>query len=553
MNENTDSDVKVVLYARASSQKQKDKGLSVSAQLRAMRGFSRQQGWSIFLESSDNGYSGRDRNRPGLAEALVALESGEIDKLVVWKLDRLARDTVLSAAIRVRLEENGVSVYSLHEPIGSSPQEQLMARIFEDIAEFYSANLAQDIKRGVREVAKRGFYPFSTAPIGYERIAVQEGNATRFLLKKDTSSATAMSRIFHEYSNGRTAPEIVETLNSEGVAAGRAKRWTQKRLYYLLRNRTYCGDTVIKGGSKNPRKWEIIKDTHEPIVDRDTFERVQIILDSRGTNHAIYRWESSPYLLSGLLRCGLCGSHLGGKSAKSGKNHYYVCQKYHQEGKNACSGVRMQQRQLEEFVLRQVRAVILDDENLQQLVVLVNRELASLRAKSDSRLQEIDRSLASRRRKLDKLYDALENDTLELADIAPRIRVRRQEIAEIEVAAAQARAQVSETHLREVSLETVLEYAVTLKKTLRTGTPRDRKVFLAGLIQSIAVWPGEVNIEYRLPIAEKPETEDLVSSVLGRVLSGGGGGSRTRVRSAFGSVSTSLVPHFNLNSHSPAD
>ncbi len=554
MQEMTDSKgraARVILYARASSEKQKDKNLSVSAQVRAMRGFARQQGWTVARVIEDDGFSGRDRSRPGLAKALAILESDEIDMLVVWKLDRLARDTVLSAAIRVRLQKAGVSVYSLHEPIGSSPQEQLMARIFEDIAEFYSANLAQDIKRGIREVTKRGFYPFSTAPVGYQRVAAQEGKATRYKLEPDPMLAPILRRIFEEYAHGRTATEIVQVLNSAGLPAGRARRWTTKRLYYLLKNQAYCGDTVLKNSSTDSSKWEVFPDTHKPLVDRDEFERVQEILKSRGQNHAIRRWETSSYLLSGLAVCGICGSPLTGESAKSGKNLYYTCGRYHQEGTDACEGVRIPKRHLEDFVLRQARAAILDDANLREVARLVSQELSFLRSETDSRLLEIDRALSEKRRKLERLYDALEDGALDVEELAPRIRERREEMAEIEKYAVQVKEEAGNAHLLEVSLEQVLGYAARLRETLRIGTRAERKRFLSGLIQSIVVTRGEVEIEYRLPSPDKTETEDLVSPVLESILSGGGGGSRTRVRNTFQSASTSLVPYFDLNPPCP--
>ena len=342
---------RVFVYARASSKRQADKELSVSAQLRAIRGYAREQQWLIVEEFVDNGYSGRDRKRPALNRMLSCLGGEEIDKIAVWKLDRLARDSILSAAIRERLQETGASLFSLHEPTGESPQEQLMARFFEGIAEFYSANLSQDIKRGQREVARRGFYPFSTAPVGFTRVRATDGKATRFLLKQDPKHGPVISRIFSEYASGQTVPEIVKNLNQEGIKAGKRDRWTAKRLYYVLRNPVYCGDLTIGNKSNGEREVIVVSHGSEALVPRETFERVQAIMDARAGSHAVRRWEDSPYLLSGLVRCGLRGRHMAGESAKSGKHHYYVCQKHRQEGKESCPGVRMPKRQLEDFVV----------------------------------------------------------------------------------------------------------------------------------------------------------------------------------------------------------
>jgi len=105
-------------------------------------------------------------------------------------------------------------------------------------------------------------------------------------------------------------------------------------------------------------------------------------------------------------------------------------------------------------------------------------------------------------------------------------------------------AEDARTHQAEASIEQVPECAMGLRETLRRGDPRDGKRFLVELTQSIVVKPGEVEIEYRLPGPEKPETEDVASPVLESLLSGGGGGSRTRVRSNRRSASTGLVSRF---------
>ena len=202
--------------------------------------------------------------------------------------------------------------------------------------------------------------------------------------------------------------------------------------------------------------------------------------------------------------------------------------------------------------MRQARALILDDENLGRLVTQVNQELEARRGEVGEKLDQLNRSLADRRGRLERLLDAVETGALELQDVTSRLQGRRREIAEIEQEVAQVRASAAQGVWDEVSLEQVREYALRLRETLRIGSLRDRKKFLVGLIQQITVGPGTVDIEYRLPIEEETRTEDLISSVLESVASGGGGGSRTRVRSYRRSASTSLDPCTGFRTDPPA-
>jgi len=542
--------VRTVFYARVSTRQQREKQLSISAQLRALRGFAREKGWDVVEEFRDEGYSGRDAKRPGLQALLASTRTGEIDVVLVWKLDRLARNTQVSAAIRETLKTNGVRLVSLHEPSGNSPQDKLIARIFEGLAEFYSDNLSQDIRRGQREVARQGYYPFSTPPIGYTRVPVAVGNAKRFKLEMHEEFAPVIGRIFKDYASGLSVPKIVNALNAEGKRAEAGKRWTSKRVYFILSNPTYCGDLVVgrnEGEQEEPTR---LQDVHPALIDRETFNLVQHRRADRATDHSCRHRESSPYLLSGLVRCGRCGRHLVGTSAKSGKYHYYTCQQYYHQGKEACKGTRVSKSDLEGFIISRARDLILDEDNLERLVSLVNGELSTRQLNIGNSIKDVEATIGNLKQRLSHHYEALETGLLVVSDVAPRIQELRNEIDELESRKLQLEIDLQSQKCREVGLEQVLEYSTKLRNTLRIGSIEERRAFLSGLIEYITVSEAEIEIVYRVPLPEEETGED-VSPVLHSVLSGGGGGSRTRVRNAFQSASTSLVPRFDFESSSP--
>ena len=548
----------VVLYARVSSEKQAKKDLSIKAQLGALRAYAREKGWIVTAEYIDRAKSGRTMDRPAFKKMLVAVEHRDIDAVLVWKLDRLARNMRISADTDALFEANGVRVVSLHENIDDTPQGKLTARLFESFAEFYSNNLSQDIQRGIREVARRGFYPFSHAPIGYLREPIQEAGAMRYRLVPDEGYAEVIRRVFHCYVDGVTGPKIASQLNEEGVRTKSGKRWTAKRLYDILRNSAYCGDIIVgvrsvdaSGRRRRGANQIAVRDVHEPLVSRSIFDQVQSILESRSRDYGKARRVSSPYLLSGLVRCGYCGSFMAGTSAKGGRYQYYTCGRYYREGKESCCGVRIRQNRLESFVVSQLRDVVLEESNLRDLIALINLDLGKRESDLDAKLDSCLRSLKGTRARLDRHYQALETGALAMTDVAPRIRELRDTVTRLEEEELRLIAARGQSDDLAVEASRVLELCENLRGTLRSGSFEEQRAFLGFLVKEIRVRREEVEIEYSLPRLTNG-TEGLMPSVLHSFTPGGGGGSRTRVRNSLRSASTSLASRFDVGNLPPA-
>ena len=524
--------MRVVLYARVSSHKQAEKDLSIPAQIRALKAFAHEQGWTVVGVYEDKGVSGRTGNRPGLQNMLRRVRQGGVDAVLVWKLDRLARNVEVSAAIDGLLRRQGVKLISLHESFDDSPQGRFIARIFETLAEFYSNNLSQDICRGIREVAQRGFYPHGRPPIGYKTVPVQDGPAIRKKLVPDEVYAPIVRRIFRLYLSGKGGKEIAKILNDEGIRTNTGNRWSAQRIYSILRNPVYVGDLVIGMGphSSENQKPLWLRNVHEPLVSREEFERVQELLNYRAGTPSAPRWHASPYLLTGLARCGRCGAALCGTSAKSGKFHYYTCVRYYKQGKGACSGVRVRKEKLESFVLEKLLTVILTPQNLDRLVELVNEELAADFERIDEELERIDHEIRSQKARLARLFDALETGKLGLDDLAPRIKGLREAIEQLQEKYGELLEERGARESFKVDRQTVLAYVRELEKVLQEGSLSEQKMFLANVIKKIEVHDEKIVIEYRLPHPKPQEEEILLPQVLHSTKSGGGAGIRTPVR-----------------------
>ena len=146
--------MKVAVYSRVSSDKQ-DVDLSISAQLRALRDYAAKHGYQVVREYVDEAESGRTAARPAFREMIALAKTNQppFEAILVWKLNRFARSRVDSITYKALLRGKGIQVISINEPLDDSPSGQLLEGVIESIDEFYSANLGQDIKRGMRENA----------------------------------------------------------------------------------------------------------------------------------------------------------------------------------------------------------------------------------------------------------------------------------------------------------------------------------------------------------------------------------------------------------------
>jgi len=218
--------MKVALYARVSSDKQ-DTDLSISSQLRALREYAEKQGYQVVREFVDEVESGRTISRPAFRDmiSLAKRPDRTFEAILVWKYARFARNREDSIVYKTLLRKNGVQVISINEPFEDTPTGRLLEAIIESLDEFYSDNLGEEVTRGMRESASRGFYLSAKPPYGYRKIRVRDGNKDRTRLEIDPQQVRIVDYIFNSVLDGQGLTEIVKELNRRGVIAPRGKKW----------------------------------------------------------------------------------------------------------------------------------------------------------------------------------------------------------------------------------------------------------------------------------------------------------------------------------------
>jgi site-specific DNA recombinase len=190
--------MKAVLYARVSSERQAEKDLSIPSQLKALRNYALGKNWQIVREFVDEAESARTANRPKFQEMIQCAKQRPtpFDVILVWKLSRFARNREDSIIHKRDLKKHGVSVVSINEQVDDSPTGQLLEGLIETLDEFYSANLSQDTRRGMKENAQRGHLNGARVAYGYRATSKDFNGHSKRVMEVCPNEACAVKKAF---------------------------------------------------------------------------------------------------------------------------------------------------------------------------------------------------------------------------------------------------------------------------------------------------------------------------------------------------------------------
>ena len=400
----------VVLYARVSSDKQ-DVDLSITAQLRHLRAYAKSNGYHIVMEYVDEVKTGRTSRRSQFQQMVADAKrsSMRFEAILVWKYARFARNREDSIIFKSLLRKHGVRVISITEPFEDTPTGRLLEAIIESLDEFYSANLAQEIIRGMRESASRGFYMASRAPYGYKRVKVMDGAKERPTLEPDPKTSPVVKRMFNDFLKSRGLKQVVSDLNNDGIASPKGRQWNKSVVHKILVNRAYTGELVWGKQSKSVSSEPpiMVENAWESLVEKKEFDAVQTILRSRSFKTSHPRRSASRYLLSGLMKCANCKRSFSGKQAKSGRYSYYVCGSLTQKGAGTCSAPNLPTDQFDSQVVSVIKDQVLHEDHLRRLAQMVEEEMANDSSDRLKRQQVNEDEMEDVRHRLDRLYEAL--------------------------------------------------------------------------------------------------------------------------------------------------
>jgi site-specific DNA recombinase len=483
--------VRCVIYLRVSTKGQAEKdlteeGFSIVAQREACVRRIRDEGWELLDEYVDKGESARTADRPRLRAMLARIaEEADVEAVVVHKVDRLARNMEDHVAIRALLRRRGVALVSVTENLDETASGRLVEGIHALMAEFYSANLAAEVRKGMGQKAKLGGYPHR-APLGYLNIREPIGGRQVAHIVPDPERAPLVRAAFELYATGEwTVERLAEEMAHRGLRnRGRdghypAKAVTVSGLARLLAHRAYVG--VVE--------WDAVEyeGQHEPLVDRATFEKVQELLAARAMRGT--RERRHHHYLKGVLVCGVCGRRLSIQHSKGTYTYFYCLGQKDRRNGTGCQERYVAADQLEAEVEDLYARIELPDEWTEGL-----REAIAAEVATHHEYATAERELLARRRK----HAEAERYKLMEAYYANAIDVmmlrREQERIGAELRAIESRQAVLDTSLddwQEV-MDLALRFSTRCATAYRRGGDRTRRLFNAAVLDEVHVRGGHV-------------------------------------------------------------
>ena len=407
------------------------------------------------------------------------------------------------------LKNHGINVVSVTEPFDEeSPQGKLINGIISVINEFYSSSLANETIRGEKENAIQGFWNGGVPPIGYKIKKVKRGNAEKSTFEIDSTYEGAVKQIFTLFLAGNGFKRIAITLNEMGLRTPKGNLWNPSTIRSILINDAYVGTLVWNKYDKKTKnkkykdkdKWVVVGDAFPKIIEPEIFNKVADIFNK----NKMYNPKSigKTHVLSGLMKCGQCGSNyifFRAKKVKSSGFHYigyYRCGLKNNLGKNACDNISLRADDIEKSVLTAVEEKIFTKDNLSKVALALNKN-------KDKNLREIDRE-----KKL--LRDGIKDSEKRIANLLKGIekgidestlitRINELKINKDNLSARLSQIENEEETPLEFMEEDIENVVKIIKEKLRDSDPPKINSFLKIFIDKIVVFKDRTEIYYTFP------------------------------------------------------
>ncbi len=463
---------RAVIYARFSSHKQQE--TSIEGQIKVCEDYAQREGLEIVDTYIDRAISGTTDKRPGFNRMIADSGNGNFEYIIVYKLDRFARNRLDSAVYRNLLNNNGVKLKSAMEPISEAPEGILLEGMLESYNEYYSKELSQKTKRGMKINAEKANSNGGTIPYGFK---VEN---KKYVI--DEEAAEIVKEIFEMYADGKTKAQIIETINSRKIPHN--KKFSQGTLTSMLKNKKYIGiyhysGIEIDGGCP-------------AIIDVELFETVQKILTK---SIKTFGPKKSPanYLLSGKLICGECGSPMQGESARSRNGttlHYYVC--HNRKKYKNCNKKRERKETLEDCVINATLDYVLNPDNaediIKQMMIAVNCNSGA------ENIKKIESSITRLNTKIDNNLESVSD--IDSRELRKKILMKTEELESEKAELEKMLEKLKKIQGNEITPEKIRNWIFSYKKYNQSDLLHRKKI-IDTFIHSVVVYDNKIAVYYK--------------------------------------------------------
>ena len=380
---------KAIIYARYSSDKQKE--TSIEGQIRVCQEYAERKGITVIGQYVDRALTGRMDARPDFQRMVKDSRKGLFQYAIVYQFDRFARDRYDSANYKHILKQNGVKVLSAKEDIPDDPAGIMLETMLEGMAEYFSAELAVKVRRGMKESFLKGNYLGGKPTYGY-RIIEQK-------YAIDEVEAKIVRRVFDDYHKGKRSADIIRELKEEGIKTKGGVYFHKSSLMKMLVNKKYIGTLVFDRQEQ--------ENVIPVIIDRAIFEGVQKKMENNRKKPATKK-AIEPYILTAKLFCEYCHGLI---TADGGKNKHGIYYRYYKCSKKKnlaqpCEKTQFAKNKLENIVSNAVVKLVKDDKAMKwaskQIVENANR------LSENTLLEQLEERLKDTQKKITNVLNAIE-------------------------------------------------------------------------------------------------------------------------------------------------
>ena len=486
------------LYGRYSSDNQRTE--SIDAQRRAIMEYCERKGHTIYKEYIDEATTGTRDDREAFLEMIDDACENKFECIIVHKLDRFARNKYDSAIYRKLLEEKGITLISVIEDFGDSPEAQYMYSLFEANSDYFSRNLSREIKKGLKENSLKCIHNGGIPPLGYD-----VGEDRRYVI--NPCEAASVRMIFDLYLMGYGYASIADRLNELGYRTKRGGKFVKNSIRDILINEKYIG-TYVFGKEDRHRKVKGKKKEQQirienglpAIVDKDVFEAVQRKINAvhkprRGITKA-------RYLLSSKVVCGVCGySYTGAGSYLDRKQmpvHNYRCVGRNSRGTD-CKNPSMAQHLLEEVVLAGIKESILNDAMIDKLARQMEEMSADVFEENEVKMETLAKNAKDIQTQLDRLMDLylrgkfpVEQIEAKSAELETQLATIKNEMGNIKVKDKKA-----------YTYDNIVSYLNGFKEKLNSADEDVLFTVVDTFVDRIVMYPDTIEITYNVDVCDK--------------------------------------------------
>lgn len=461
-----------VIYSRYSSHAQKD--ASIEQQVEECTKYAKDNGLQVSEVYADRAVTGKTDKRPSFQRMMRDAEKGKFKYVIAWKSNRMGRNMLQAMMNEAKLQEMGIRVLYTEEDFDDTAAGRFALRSMMNVNQFYSENMAEDIKRGLYDNAVNCEVTNGHLPFGYKK-----SEESKYAIDKPKDAI--VREIFSRVACGEPFIDIAKDLNGRGIKTSRGGLWNKNSFHNLITNERYTGiyiygDVRIEGGVPQ-------------IVGKDLFWRVQEILKTKKNPQGRHR-TNGDYLLTGKLFCGKCKNHMVGISGtgKNGKLHYYyTCQKKRVE--KACDKAAVRRDWIEQEVASAIHEHILKDDVIAWIADSTVEY--STRTRDMSNLSILEDQLAENKRATKNLLAAIEQGI-----ITPTTKERLIEL-EAEQAKIAAKIAVEKSEFPDIKRQDVVVWL----ETFRNGDVTDKKIqvkLFDTFLVAVYLYDGDLRIVFGL-------------------------------------------------------